>query len=176
MFRVVVGVLALAFFSTPASAQRRIDARKQADHLMKKLATAKGPTADRLQNELATLATDLLYQDEVEPVLVSALRARRVNQRQIAARMLRYSVSGSAVKPLMRAVQRDRSEDVRLEAVTSLCILKATAATGVLRKTATSDRKARVRAVSNAAVQVIEGKKSSCRSALQQGLAALSQR
>lgn len=180
----VVAVLsAVAFVAVatmapaPAEAGRRIDAAKKAEALLGKIATAKGDHADRLEQEIAALATDLMYMDDVEPVLIKGLTSRNQAQRKAAARLLRYTVSGAAVPALGASVAKDRSEDVRLEAATSLCLLKGGPAAGHLRTAKTGDKSARVRAAAAAALEVIEdpsGKGSrGCRVSLQRHMAAL---
>ena len=161
----------------PATAQRRIDASKEATKLLDQLVKARGDKADSIEQKIAVLATDLIYMDDVEPVLIRRLASRSTKARRTAARLLRYTISGAAVQPLARILGKDRSEDVRMEAVTSLCILKADAALGTLRNVGTADKSQRVRAAANAAIDVIEdrdgGARKGCRHALQTRLAAL---
>ena len=170
-------VATLSLMPSPAEAGRRIDAAKKAQALLSQLAKAKGDKADRLEQEIAALATDLMYMDDVEPVLIRGLASRSKAQRTAAARLLRYTVSGAAVPPLGQAVAKDRSEAVRLEAATSLCLLKGGPAAGHLRTAKTGDKSARVRAAAAAALEVIEdpsGKGSKgCRVSLQRHMAAL---
>ncbi len=170
-----VAMLTLA--PSPAEAGRRIDAARKAKQLFGQLAKARGDKAERIEDEIAALATDLMYMDDVEPILIKGLSARTKTQRRAAARLLRYTVSGAAVPPLGKALSKDRSEDVRLEAATSLCVLKGTPAAGHLRTARTGDKSKRVRAAASAALDVIEdpsGKGSKgCRSALQRHMAAL---
>jgi HEAT repeat protein len=173
----LVAAVLLVVLAPPALAQRRLDARKRARELLASLAGAGELQAGRLEEELAALATDLDYMDAVEPVLIEGLAAADVASRRAAARVLRYTISGAAVSPLARALAGDQVEDVRMEAVTSLCILKADEVVGTLRAAGTSDRSARVRAAAVAALDVIEdregGRAAGCRRALQRRLAAL---
>jgi len=172
---VLAVVVTFVCMSAPAWGQRRIDAAAKANKLLGSLAKARDSQASRLEEELASLATDITYMDAVEPVLIKGLKSRNVRQRRAAARVLRYTISGAAVGPLSRIVAKDRSADVRLEAATSLCILKADEAVGILRTAGTSDRNARVRAAAAAALDVIEdrdgGRRAGCRRALQRRLA-----
>ena len=181
MKRTTTLALAVAALSlllaSPAAAKRRVDAGRKAKQLMGQLAKAGASQADRIEEQIATLATDLLYMDDVEPVLIKGLKSKSVRQRRAAARLLRYTVSGAAVSPLATVVSKDRSADIRLEAVTSLCILKAEEAVGSLRAAGTGDRSAKVRAAATAALDVIEdragGRRAGCRRSLQRRLALL---
>ncbi len=170
-------VATLSLMPSPAEAGRRIDAAKKARALLGQLAKAKGDKAERLEDEIAALATDLMYMDDVEPVLIKGLSSKNLAQRKAAARLLRYTVSGAAVSPLGKVLSKDRSERVRLEAATSLCLLKGVPAAGHLRTAKTGDKSARVRAAAAAALEVIEdpsGKGSKgCRVSLQRHMAAL---
>ena len=172
-------VVSTATVLLPATAEagRRIDAAKQAKDLLGKLAKAKGDKANEIEDRIAALATDLMYMDDVEPVLIEGLTSRSRAQRKAAARLLRYTVSGAAVMPLGKLLSKDRAEDVRLEAATSLCLLKGIPAAGQLRNAKTGDKSARVRAAASAALDVIDdvggAGKRGCRVALQNRLAAL---
>ena len=172
-------VVSTAAVLLPATAEagRRIDAAKQAKDLLGKLAKAKGDKANEIEDRIAALATDLMYMDDVEPVLIEGLTSRSRAQRKAAARLLRYTVSGAAVMPLGKLLSKDRSEDVRLEAATSLCLLKGSPAAGQLRNAKTGDKSAGVRAAASAALDVIDdvggAGKRGCRVALQNRLAAL---
>jgi len=171
----LTALAAVALLTGPALAQRNIDAKKKARDLLVSLAKAKEAKASQLQQELAMLATDITYMDDVEPVLIEGLKARNVRQRRAAALVLRYTISGAAVGPLAKAVAKDRSADVRREAATSLCILKADEAVGTLRTAGTGDRDGKVRAAAKAALDVIEdrdgGRRAGCRRSLQKRLA-----
>jgi HEAT repeat protein len=173
----IITVAALTAFAAPSLAQRRIDAAKQAKSLFDKLPAARGETAAKVEEQIATLATDLMYMDQVQPVLVKQLSSRNTRQRATAARLLRYVFSGGAIAPLTRTIAKDRSADVRVEAVTSLCILKADEAAGALRTVSTGDRNEKVRASAKAALDVIENRegarKAGCRRALQRRMAAI---
>jgi len=174
---VVAGSLLIPVLAPPAQAGRRVDAAKRAEQLLRDLAAAQGDSADRVEQEIAELATDVTYMDEVEPVLIQTLDSRNGAQRRAAARLLRYTVSGAAVTPLAGVLARDASEEVRLEAATSLCLLKGDAAAGTLRNTRQNDASGRVRAAASAALDVIEDPSGAgsrgCRSAIQNRLAAL---
>ena len=168
-------LVAVALCAGPAFAQRHIDAAQKAKGLLVSLAKAGDAQAEQLEQELAALATDITYMDAVEPVLISGLGARKARQRRAAARVLRYTISGSAAAPLALVMAKDRAAEVRLEAATSLCILKADEAVGALRTAGTGDRDPKVRAAAKAALDVIEdrdgGRRVGCLRALQRRLA-----